>query len=119
MPSIGAFAALAGAAAAAAQGATLLDEVHQDVVTERLRRREEGPTPVHLGQALHERLEVAVGVEHEGVDADAVAGAAGDFSQRGLDGLGHGRIVEEDLTVALDVAVGSPSVIMMICFVPL
>src|SRR5436305_318059 len=50
----------AGAAAATAQGAALLDEVDQHVVAQGLGGGEEGPAPVHLGEPLHEGLEVAV-----------------------------------------------------------
>src|SRR5690606_40696708 len=50
--------------AAGAHRPLLLDEVHEDVVAERLGRGEEGPAPVHLRELLDERLQVRRGVEH-------------------------------------------------------
>ena len=65
----------------------LLDEVDEHVVAEGLGRGEERPAPVHLGELLDERPQVAGGVEHERVDADALAGAARHLAQRRVDRL--------------------------------
>src|SRR5579884_4262059 len=84
-----------GAARRRAHGPALLDEVDQDVVPQGLRGGEEGPALVELGQLLHEVLQVAGGIEHEGVDADALAGAAGHLGEGRLDRLVHRGVVEE------------------------
>src|SRR5262245_9712784 len=63
----------------------LLDEVHEHVVAEGLGRREERTPSVQLRELLDEGLEVAVGVEHERVDADALTSAAGHFLERRVD----------------------------------
>src|SRR5262245_25616086 len=76
-----------GGAPAAKQFAPMLDEVDEHVVAERLGRREERSSPVELGELLHEALQRGVGIEHEGVDADLLASAASDLTERGVDRL--------------------------------
>src|SRR4051812_801183 len=95
--------ASAASAAAASELLLVLDEIDEHVVTKGLGCREERATAVDRRQLLDERLEVAVGVEHERVDADVVLGAANDLAQCCLDGLRHRRIVEEDVTARRDV----------------
>src|SRR5438093_9549956 len=83
-----------GAGAPLALGALLLDEVDEHVAAERVGRGEEGAAAVELGQALDEVPQVAVGVEHERVDADLLPRAAGDRLQRGVDRPLDRRVVE-------------------------
>ena len=110
------------AAGRSAGGARLLrlpsHEVDEHVVTEILRRGEERTTPVDLGHLLDECAQRPVGAEHERVDADLLLRAAHDLAQRCLDRLARRRIVEERMPSGVMCAVGSPSVIMMICLVP-
>src|SRR5437588_69212 len=95
--------ARSGAPPRPSQGPLLLDEVDQHVVAQRLGGGEEGPAPVELGQPLDEGLQIAGGVEHEGVDADPLPGAAGHLGEGRLHRLGHGWVLEEHLAVAHDV----------------
>src|SRR5262245_15309708 len=59
----------------------LVEVVHQDELSERVRRREIGLAPAHLADLLDEGDEVAVAGEHEGVDHDALALAVRDLFQ--------------------------------------
>ena len=65
--------------------AAVVEEVDQHVVTEGVGVGEEGATTVDVHHALDERPQVVGLVEHERVDADAVARAAHDLLQRLLD----------------------------------
>ena len=66
---------------------------------------EERATAVDGRQLLDERAQAVVRVEHERVDANPVASAAHHFPQRCLDGLLHGRVVEEHIASRRDVRV--------------
>src|SRR5436190_8890734 len=65
--------------------AFLIQEIHEDVVTEGLGRGEEGTAPVHPHHALDELTQVEVVLEHERVDPDVVLGASLHLAQRHLD----------------------------------
>src|SRR2546422_5882696 len=62
------------------------------VAAEGLRGREEGAAPVQLGELLDEGAQVAVGVEHEGVDAEALPRAAGQDRKSTRLNSSHGYI---------------------------
>src|SRR5215216_1635029 len=93
------------ASAGAAGFALLFEEVDEDVVAEGVGGREERSSFVHTHHALDEAAEVVALVEHEGVDADALAGAAHDFLERLLDRHRGRRVLEVGLA-ALDVGGG-------------
>src|SRR5215211_3136749 len=93
------------ASAGAAGFALLFEEVDEDVVAEGVGGREERSPFVHTHHALDEAAEVVALVEHEGVDADALAGAAHDFLERLLDRHWRWRVLEVGLA-ALDVGGG-------------
>src|SRR5450759_3335025 len=78
--------------------ASLLEEVDQHVVAQVVRRGEERPSPVQLHHALDEAAQVVALIEHEGVDADALARAAHHLFERLLDGDRRRRVLEERFT---------------------
>src|SRR5215470_7113213 len=61
--------------ARATRGAAMVEEVDQHVVAQRVGVGEEGAPAVDARHALDEVAQVVALVEHEGVDADAVARA--------------------------------------------
>src|SRR5262245_32942956 len=69
------------AASTVDSAALLLDVVDQDVLAQSVRLGIEGPAAVQLGHLLDELLQSLAGVEHEGRDDDAVAGAAQHLAQ--------------------------------------
>src|SRR5262245_25905707 len=74
-----------GASAGAAAFALVVEEVDEHVVAEAVGVGEERAPTVDPHHLLDERAEVVTLVEHEGVDADAVARAPHHFLQRLLD----------------------------------
>src|SRR6478672_6166501 len=83
------------------------DEVDEHVLAEAIGGREEGAAPVDPGHLLDERGESVALLQHEGVDGDAVAGAALDFLERLLQRPPGGRVGELGLG-ALHVGGGLP-----------
>ena len=84
----------------------MLDEVDEHVVAEGLVRGKERAPAVHLGDLLDERGEVARGIEHEGVDANAISRTPHDFAQREVDRLVRRRVREVRVTLRIDVGGG-------------
>ena len=76
-------------------------EVHQEIVTEILWSGEVGFATAHCADLLDELHEREVAGEHEGVDHDVGAFAAGDF----FEGLGDDEWVEAE-GVLVDAAIG-------------
>src|SRR5438445_12916758 len=70
------------------------DVVDQDVLAQPVGRDEERPSFVDARHLVDELCQVWTALEHEGVDNDAVAGAAPNFAQRLLDRLERWRIGE-------------------------
>src|ERR1700728_1483284 len=94
---------LGAAAHPLASGGSLPYEIDEEVVAERLGRRVKRATTIDRGHLLDERAQSPGLVENEGVDDDALAGAAEHLGKRGVDRLAHRWVVEEDLAVVEDV----------------
>src|SRR5215510_11208063 len=88
--------------ARATRSATVIEEVDEHVVAQRVGVGEERAPTVDTRHALDEVAQVVALVEHEGVDADAVARAPHHLLQRLLDRDRRRRVLEVRLAV-LDV----------------
>lgn len=64
-----------------AEPTLVLDEVDEHIVTQSFRCGEKSTALVDLGEPLNELPQTTIGIEHEGVNDDSVAGALHDFSQ--------------------------------------
>lgn len=64
-----------------AEPTLVLDEVDEHIVTQSFRGGEKSTTLVDLGEPLNELPQTTIGIKHEGVNDDSVAGALHDFSQ--------------------------------------